>query len=49
MNITAPKPILNSLPISHATKINIDSVFNYSNFAVSVNYYVLRSQKKNYS
>lgn len=41
------KPSLEPLPISQSTPVNVDSVFNYSNFAVSVNYYVLRPKKKN--
>lgn len=40
------KPILDPLPIPLSTNFDISSVFNYSNFAVSVNYYVLRPQKE---
>ena len=43
------KPSLEPLPLTHSTNVNVDSVFNYSNFAVSVNYYVLRPKKKNNS
>jgi hypothetical protein len=38
--------ILDPLPIRQSTHVNTDSVFSYDNFAVSVNYYVLRPQKK---
>ena len=39
-------PTLQELPLPFSTKTNIDSVFSYDNFAVSVNYYVLRPKKK---
>lgn len=41
------KPSLEPLPVTQSTETNINSVFDYSNFAVSVNYYVLRPKKKN--
>jgi len=39
-------PSLQELPLSFSTKTNVDSVFSYDNFAVAVNYYVLRPQKE---
>ena len=42
-----PIPVLEPLPLELSTNINMDNVFSYDNFAVAVNYYVLRPQKKN--
>ena len=39
-------PSLQDLPLPFSTRTNIDRVFSYDNFAVSVNYYVLRPKKK---
>ncbi len=39
-------PPLQELPICLSTKTNINSIFSYDNFAVAVNYYVLRPKKK---
>ena len=39
-------PILEPLPIPLSTNQNTDNVFCYDTFAVAVNYYVLRPQKK---
>lgn len=39
-------PSLQDLPLSLSTKTNINSVFSYDNFAVAVNYYVLRPKKE---
>ena len=39
-------PVLNQLPLRFSTHTDISSVFSYDNFAVSVNYYVLRSKEK---
>jgi len=39
-------PTLTELPLRFSTYTDISSVFNYETFAVSVNYYVLRSKEK---
>ncbi len=39
-------PTLQELPLCFSTKTKIDSVFSYDNFAVAVNYYVLRPKKE---
>ena len=44
--LSMKKPLLDPLPIPLSSNFDVTSVFNYSNFAVSVNYYVLRSQKE---
>ncbi len=44
-----PLPTLDTIPIPLSTNLNTDNVFSYDNFAVAVNYYVLRSKKKNNS
>ena len=44
-----PLPTLDTIPIPLSTNSNTDNVFSYDNFAVAVNYYVLRPKKKNNS
>ena len=42
-------PSLQDLPLPLSTQTNFDKLFCYDIVAVSVNYYVLRSQKENNS
>ncbi len=40
-------PNLEQIPLKLKNHINMDNIFSYDNFAVAVNYYVLRPKKKN--
>ena len=46
MNTT---PTLQDLPLPFSTTTDITRVFSFDNFAVAVNYYVLRPQKEDNS
>jgi len=42
-------PTLQAIPLRMKNHTNMDHLFSVHNFAVAVNYYVLRPQKKNNS
>jgi len=44
--MTTRMPVLKQLPLRFSTHTDITNVFSFDTFAVSVNYYVLRPQKK---
>ena len=45
--MTKLSPNLEQIPLKLKNHTNMDHMFSYDNFAVAVNYYVLRSKKKN--